>query len=114
MKAYEKATQKRNQTDKALFSLAWQLEELKNMCEECRLLRAELTVVVDLLNNPDTNLQSLNLPLRLSKLREKLLSVCIKIQTTGNDSRICFHDFCRETKPKALRTTGSMCAKQKP
>ena len=34
-KAYEKATQKRHQTDKALFSLAWQL---KSMCEESRLV----------------------------------------------------------------------------
>ena len=60
-KAYEKATQKRSQSDKALFSLAWQLEELKKMC---------IAVVMDLLN---TNSQSLNnLPLRLSKIRERL------------------------------------------
>ena len=72
MKAYEKATQKKRQTDKALFSLAWQLEELRSMCEESRLLRAELTVVMDLLTSPATNRQSLNLPLRLSKIRERL------------------------------------------
>ena len=62
MKAYEKATQKKRQTDKAL---AWQLEELRSMCEESHLLRAELTVVMNLLTSPATNHQSLNLPLRL-------------------------------------------------
>ena len=42
------------------------------MCKECDRLRVELSVIVDIPNNPDTNQQSLNLPLQLSKLREKL------------------------------------------
>ena len=40
--------------------------------QECHRLRPELSVIVDIPNNPNTNRQSLNLPLQLSKLREKL------------------------------------------
>ena len=109
MKAYEKATQKKRQTDKALFSLAWQLEELRSMCEESRLLRAELTVVMNLLTSPATNL-----PLRLSKIREKLHLSAKAASKYRRQACICVYDFCRKVKPKALCTAGSLCAKQKP
>lgn len=72
---YEKKLEKRNKSDKAMFALAWQVEELQKLCAEYRLLQAEICVIVDLLTNPLTDFYQINLPQCLAKLREWLLTV---------------------------------------
>ena len=40
-----------------MFAIAWKLEELKQLCAECRSLRTELNATMDLICDPDTDLE---------------------------------------------------------
>ena len=72
---YEEKLKKTNKSDKAMFAIAWQLEELKQLCTECRSLHTELNVTLELVCDPDTDFQQSNIPRRLTNLRERLSAV---------------------------------------
>lgn len=57
-----------------MFTILWQLEELKQLCEEYHLLQVGLNVVLDLVRDSTVTVQQSNIPRRLTKARERLLA----------------------------------------
>ena len=45
-----------------MFSLSWDIEELKKLLSDCRSLSVEMFVVLDAVSNADIDLQQYNLP----------------------------------------------------
>ena len=45
-----------------MFSLSWDIEELKNLLSDCRSLSVEMSAVLDAVSNADIDLQQYNLP----------------------------------------------------
>ena len=62
----------KNKSDKAMFATAWKVEELKQLCAECRSLCTELNITMDLVRDPDTDFQQSSIPRRLTDLRRRL------------------------------------------
>lgn len=90
---YEQKLKKKSQSDKAMFSIAWQVEELKRICAECRQLRAEVRMMVEYQN---TDFQHLNFPRRLADIREKLClsaKTASKYRRRGSNTYFCVHDL---------------------
>ena len=56
-----------------MFSLAWDLQELKKIHDECRKLFIELDRILQLLLDTNTDVVKDNVSSQLTKLREKLL-----------------------------------------
>ena len=65
--------QQSNHLDKAMFSLAWDVEELKKIHDECRKLLIELGCILQLLLDTDTDVVKDNISFQLTKLCERLL-----------------------------------------
>ena len=55
-----------------MFSLCWDIEELKKLSSEGRNLRVELSAAFDVARNADINFQQYNMPRKLSSIRERL------------------------------------------
>lgn len=73
---YEEKLKTKTKSEKDMFALAWQIEELKQLCSECRSLRTEINVVMDLVGNPVSGSeQHVNIPRRLTVLRDRLCAV---------------------------------------
>ena len=70
---YTKKVQQPNHLDKTMFSLAWNVEELKKINDECRKLLIELDCILNLLLETSTDVVKDNISLQLTKLRERLL-----------------------------------------
>ncbi len=62
-------------SDKSMFEAAWKVEELERVCIECRSLRTELTVVLDALRESESTFQQLNIPRRLTAIRQRLSAI---------------------------------------
>lgn len=62
----------RKATDKVMFSLLWDIEELKNLSSEGRRLRAEMSALREVASDVAIDLRQYNLPRKLSSLRENL------------------------------------------
>jgi len=73
---YEEKLKSKTKSEKDMFALAWKIEELKQFCSECRSLRTEINVVMDLVGNPASGSeQHVNIPCRLTVLRDRLCAV---------------------------------------
>lgn len=55
-----------------MFSLSWDIEELKKLSSEGRILRVELSAAFDVASNADIAFQQYNMPRKLSSIRECL------------------------------------------
>lgn len=69
---YEDNIKEGKATDKTMFSLSWDIEELKKLLSDCRSLCVEMSAVLDAVSNADIDLQQYNLPRKLSSIRERL------------------------------------------
>ena len=69
---YEEKLGQKSKSDKAMFAIAWKVEELKQLCAACRSLHTELNVTMDLIRDPDTDFEQSNIPRRLTDLRGRL------------------------------------------
>lgn len=56
-----------------MFSLCWEIEELKKLTDELRKLRPNINSIIDKLSTSEFIMQEQNLPRKLSELREKLV-----------------------------------------
>ena len=61
----------RKTSDKAMFGIVWKVE-LKQLYAECRSLRTELNVIMDMVRDPETDFEQSNIPRRLTNLRGRL------------------------------------------
>ena len=59
---YEDNIKEGKATDKTMFSLSWDIKELKKLLSDCRSLSVEMFVVLDAVSNADIDLQQYNLP----------------------------------------------------
>ena len=55
-----------------MFGIVWKVEELKQLYAECRSLRTELNVIMDMVRDPETTFEQSNVPRRLRNLRGRL------------------------------------------
>ena len=62
----------RKTSDKAMFGIVWKVEELKQLYAECRSLRTELNVIMDMVRDPETDFEQSNIPRRLTNLKGRL------------------------------------------
>ena len=55
-----------------MFGIVWKVEELKQLYAECRSLRTELNVIMDMVHDPETEFEQSNVPRWLRNLRGRL------------------------------------------
>ena len=72
---YENKLKNAKKSDKTMFEVAWKVEELDRVCIECRSIRTELTVVLDGLRESESTVQQLNIPRRLTAIRQRLSAI---------------------------------------
>ncbi len=72
---YENKLKNAKKSDKTMFEAAWKVEELDRVCIECRSIRTELTVVLDGLRESESTVQQLNIPRRLTAIRQRLSAI---------------------------------------
>lgn len=61
-------------SEKILCGLAWQVNELETLCENGRKLNVDISVIIDLLSNPDTDIVGSNVALLIANASKKLTS----------------------------------------
>lgn len=76
---YEKNLQEGKAADKTMFSLSWDIEELKRISTERRSLRIELSTIIDAISTTDIDTQQFNLPRKLSLIRDRLTTLTKKV-----------------------------------
>ena len=69
---YEEHLQSGKASDKTMFSLSWDIEELKNISTEGRRLRVELSSTLDTVSTADADFQQLNVAQKITSIRERL------------------------------------------
>ena len=74
--SYEEKLQEGCSKDKTLFSLSWDIEELKAMNEEGRRMRIEIS---SLLNLSPTSFQSVNGPRKLTAIRQQFCDLTRRV-----------------------------------
>lgn len=72
---YEKKIEEGHRSDKALFSLAWDLEEQTKTRDDCRKCLREVSGLLLLFANQCVNIVEENLPEKLTLLRAALLKI---------------------------------------
>ena len=115
---YEEKLGQKNKSDKAMFAIAWKVEELKRLCAECRSLRTELNATMDLIRDPDTDFEQSNIPRQLTDLRRRLsasLKATYKYKRTPASHVFVFmiSPEKRNQKPYALPVQCIPCASLK-
>lgn len=58
-----------------MFSLCWDIRELKNLTDESRKLRANINSIIDRLGASNFDMQEQNMPRKLADLRERLVAL---------------------------------------
>lgn len=95
-----------------MFALAWQIEELKELCSECCTLTTEVNAITDLVGNPVSGSeQHVNITRWLTVLRDRLCVMikAVYVQAKTSHSRLCFHDITRAEETKTLCYSRAMC-----
>ena len=90
-----------------MFSLSWDIEELKKLSSEGHSIRVELSSALDVVGSADLDLQQNNLPRKLSSIRERLASFVKGItrfrrQPATHLFMIMISSDLRDCKPYAL------------
>ncbi len=67
---YEQKLKSKHPSDEAMFSLAWDVEELTQLSDKGHALRVEIVAAQDVFNKPDIERQLHNLPRKLCSIRE--------------------------------------------
>lgn len=104
---YEEHLQSGKASDKTMFSLSWDIEELKNISTEGRMLRVELSSTLDTVSTADADFQQLNVARKITSIRERL-GALVK-EATRFKRKAATHIFVimisselRDCKPYAL------------
>lgn len=104
---YEEHLQSGKASDNTMFSLSWDIEELKNISTEGRMLRVELSSTLDTVSTADADFQQLNVARKITSIRERL-GALVK-EATRFKRKAATHIFVimisselRDCKPYAL------------
>ena len=91
-------------TDRTLRSLAWDVDDLPRLCEECRAIVVELKVVKERVEGPLDEYLSSNVPRKLVALRGRLFSIERGVPLLSHCcySCICHHDKYRRASHQAI------------
>lgn len=72
-KDYQEKLQSRTHTEQVMFAICWEIDELNSLVESGRQVLVDIKTALDITSGSDADIQSANLPRRLSKLKTKMI-----------------------------------------